>query len=271
MMTRTVTAAALIAAAALPVDRAACQLAAGVSAVPETAIRTLPDTPFFPGEELLYRVRSSRFGGIGEAIMRVAGPDSLRGREAFVLSFDFSARILLFKVSDRTRSWFDPRAASSLRYTKRERSPLSDRDEEVEIYPDEGRWVENGAGGELATAAPLDELSFLYYLRMLPLEDGDVYRIARHFDSDRNPVVVSVVGRESRRQAAGSPLDGTYDVVVVDMEVPDSRQEGGTSRIRLFLTDDEARVPVRLETSMPVGGTMVLELKARTIASTQGS
>jgi hypothetical protein len=221
--------------------------------------------PFEVGEELVYGVRSSRFGRIGKAHMRVAGPDTLRGRETLLLSFDFSAKVLLFRISDRTRSWFDPEAAASLRYSKRERSPLSDRDENVEIYPDELRWVEGGTEGELPTSAPLDELSFLYYLRTLPLLDGDVYDLNRHFDARRNPVTIRVAGRETRSEAAGTPIEGTYDVVVVDLLVPDARQEGGTTRIRLYLTDDAARVPVRLETSMPVGGTMVLELESRTV------
>ena len=256
MMQRNLIACALLAALA-PAGNAADAPGGGGSVA--------PDAPFAPGEELVFGVRSSRFGQIGEAYMRVAGPDTLRGREAYVLSFDFSAKVLLFRVSDRTRSWFDPGTASSLRYTKRERSPLSDRDEEVEIYPDERRWVEDGVAGELLTPSPLDELSFLYYVRMLPLLDGDVYRLERHFDARRNPVTIAVAGRESRREAVGTPIEGTYELIVVDMQVPDGRQDGGTTRIRLYVTDDAAHVPVRLETAMPFGGTMVLELKARLV------
>jgi hypothetical protein len=270
--------------------------------------------PFAPGEELVFGVRSSRFGRIGEAVMRVEGPEAVRGREAYVLSFDFAAKVLLFRISDRTRSWFDPGTLSSLRYSKEERSPVSDRDELVEIYPDDGWWVDDGERGELATSTPLDELSFLYYVRMLPLLEGDVYRIERHFDARRNPVTIAVVGRQSLREspaasaaeavsaaaplstskpasssaaassseavppfagpaasAAGSGIEpaspvgeevgAAVKVVIVDMHVPDARQENGTTRIRLYLTDDPSRLPVRLETAMPFGGTMVLELK----------
>jgi Protein of unknown function (DUF3108) len=245
--------------------QAALEPASDLAPLPGVAGGVTPDSPFAPGEELVFGVRSSRFGQIGEARMRVTGPDTVRGREAYVLSFDFSAKVLLFRVSDRTRSWFDPATASSLRYSKRERSPLSDRDEEVEIYPDEQRWVEDGVAGELVTPAPLDELSFLYYVRMLPLRAGDVYRLERHFDARRNPVTITVAGRESRREAVGTAIEGTYDLIVVDMQVPDGRQDEGTTRIRLYVTDDAAHVPVRLETGMPFGGTMVLELKARLV------
>jgi hypothetical protein len=51
---------------------------------------------------------------------------------------------------------------------------------------------------------------------------------------------------------------------VVELTVPEMRQKEGGSRIRLLLTDDRMRVPVRMQTSMPFGGTMLLELSART-------
>lgn len=222
--------------------------------------------PFVQGEELVYQVRSSRFGKIGQAVMRVAGRDTVRGRETLVLSFNFSAKVLLFRVSDSTRSWFDPVARHSLRYTKRERSPLGDRDERVEILPEEGTWIGGEDTFDLASAEPLDELSFLYFIRTLPLHDGEVYRVHRHFDKARNPVVVTVVERSSVEADVGS-ADGNVQLptIVVEMRVRDSRQEDGTSVIRLHLTDDSARVPVIIETSMPVGGALRMTLSSRTV------
>ena len=39
------------------------------------------------------------------------------------------------------------------------------------------------------------------------------------------------------------------------------------SSIRLLLTDDATRIPVRIETSMPYGGTMVLELARHSVVT----
>src|SRR5690606_26129959 len=132
--------------------------------------------PFPQGEELVYQVRSSRFGRMGHAATRVAGTDTVRGRETLVLSIGVSAQVLLCRVSDSTRSWFDPVAGHSLRYLKRERSPLGNRDERVEILPEKDVWIGGEDTFDLASAEPLDELSFLYYVRTLPLHDGEVYR-----------------------------------------------------------------------------------------------
>jgi hypothetical protein len=215
--------------------------------------------PFGPGEELTFQVRSSRFGKIGKAVMRVSR-DTIRGRDVYRLSFDFSARILLFNASDQTRSWLDPASLTSLRYTKRERSPVVKRDENVEIFPDEQRWTMGAGSFASATTEPLDELSFLYYLRTLSLEDGASYTCARHFDPARNPVSIRVLKREVLPDPAG-----TYQTVVVEMRVPDTRQDKGYSLLRLHLTDDFLHVPVRIESSMPVGGTMTMVLQSRQV------
>lgn len=208
-------------------------------------------TAFQSGEILSYRAVSGRFGSFGRGTMRVDGPVDVRGEQALQLSFEFSGRIGIFKVRDHTRSWVSVDDNSSLRYVKTERSPLGSHEEEVEIYPEEGRW-ENalGATGETECAHPLDELSFLYFLRSLPLADGAEYTLTHHFDAGRNPVSLKVLGRETTEVPAG-----IFETVVVEMRVRDER----VSAMRLYLTDDTARVPVRIESSAPfVGSTRLL-------------
>src|SRR5690606_11934394 len=141
---------------------------------------------------------------------------------------------------------------------KQERHPLSSKSEEVEVYPGERRWqAAGGREGRSQTDAPLDELSFLYYVRTLDLADGAVYVLERHFDPERNPVHVKVLGREQVAVPAG-----VFDVVVVEMRVRDRDHFDGHGSFRLYLTDDARRYPVRLETAASLAGTAVLELEA---------
>ena len=207
--------------------------------------------PFAPGEVLSYRAVSGRFGSFGSGTMKVEGPVDVRGEQALQLSFEFRGRVGIFKVEDRTRSWVSMDDLSSLRYHKTERSPLGSRSEAVEIYPDEGRWQDaKGETGETECQHPLDELSFLYFLRSLPLTEGAEYTLTHHFDADRNPVSLTVLRRETTEVPAG-----VFETVVVEMRVRDDR----VSAMRLYLTDDEARVPVRIDSSAPwVGSTRLL-------------
>jgi hypothetical protein len=217
--------------------------------------------PFAPGERLTYTVRTARFGGAGKATMWVEGPTSVRGEEAWPLRFDFSARVGPVKAEDRTASWFDVRRLASLRFLKHERHPLSKHDDEVELFPETRRWsAKDGSTGESPTDAPLDELSFMYFLRTLPIGNEGDWRFARHYAADRNPTFVRMVGREEIETGAGR-----YRTVLLEMRVKNPRIYKGEGIIRVNLTDDACRIPVRIESQMPVIGAAVMLLESHNL------
>lgn len=221
---------------------------------------TPPRLPFHVGERLTYQVRVAKVGMSGRGSMWVDSGPAIRGRETYLLRFDFRARVGPVRVVDRTESWLDPLGMTALRFHKRERHPLSSHDEAVEIFPDTRRWQDaDGSGGESPTDSSLDELSFMYFVRTLPLEIDSVYRFDRHFDASRNPVSVRAVRRESVETSAG-----TFRTILVEMRVTDPRHYRGEGVIRLNLTDDECRIPVRIESTMPVVGAAVLTLESET-------
>jgi hypothetical protein len=217
--------------------------------------------PFAPGERLTYTVRTSRFGGSGKATMWVEGPTAVRGEEAWPLRFDFSARVGPVKAEDRTASWFDVRRLASLRFLKHERHPLSRHDDEVELFPETRRWsAKDGSTGESPTDAPLDELSFMYFLRTLPIGSEADWRFARHYAADRNPTLVRMLKREEVETGAGR-----YRTVLLEMRVKNPRIYKGEGVIRINLTDDACRIPVRIESQMPVIGAAVMLLESHNL------
>jgi hypothetical protein len=234
--------------------RAALTLAllAGLAATEAAA----QDLPFAPGESCTYR-GSSRLGRIGTGTMAVETGEAVAGRSTYLLRFDFAGRVGVFRIQDRSRSWFDPRALATHRYTKRERSPVTSRDEDVRIHPAARRWEgAGGEGGSLGSAQPLDELSFIYFIRTLRLANGDSYSLDRHFDATRNPVRVRVVGRGTTRVPAG-----TFRTVEVEMRVRDPHRYRGEGVIEFHLTDDARRIPVQIVSNIPQAGRMVLSLE----------
>jgi len=240
---------------------AACALAAALllGSAGTAAQGAPPRLPFAPGEQCVYR-GSNALGRIGTGTMAVEAGEEVGGRPTYLLRFDFRGRVGVFGVEDRTRSWFDPASLSSTRFTKRERSPISSRDESVRMDAAAGRWESaGGSGGAMATDAPLDELSFIYYVRTLRLADGDSYSLARHYEAGRNPVTVRVIGRGRTTVPAGS-----FRTVHVEMRVKDPVRYRGEGVIHLHLTDDARRVLVRMESSIPRAGRMVLSLQSGT-------
>jgi uncharacterized protein DUF3108 len=218
----------------------------------------MPLRPFYVGERLEYAVRLSGVGMKGHGAMWIDGPEQVRGSETYVLHFAFKARLGPVRVSDATESWLDPRRMASLRFKKSERHPFAKSDQDVALYPDEKRWsAANGDTGESLSSAPLDELSFIYFLRTVPLEDGSVYSFDRHFDAARNPTVVRVLKREILTTRAG-----TFATVQIEMRVQDTERYSGEGVIRIHFTDDGRRLPVRIESTIPQAGKSVMTLES---------
>jgi hypothetical protein len=193
----------------------------------------------------------------------IEGPATVRGRSAYVLRFDFRAGLGPIKAIDETESWLDPVAMAALRFHKRERHPLSNHSERVEIYPEQRRWeADDGRRGASPSEAPLDELSFMYFIRTLPLADGATYKLDRHFEPERNPSSVRVIGRETVTTPAGE-----FRTIVVELRVRDSRRYRGDGVIRMNLSDDDRRLPVRIESTMPIIGSAVPTLESHSSAS----
>jgi hypothetical protein len=222
--------------------------------------------PFESGEHLTYQVKVGRLPGTGRGSLRVEGPVEVRGRSVLRLYFDFEARVGPIKAMDHTESWLDVERMAAMRFRKREHHPLSRNDRLVDLFPDERRWeTVGGTGGKTASDAPLDELSFVYFMRQLPLHDDSVYSFDRHFEIERNPVTLRVVGRETVKTKAGE-----FRTIVVEMHVRDQaryRKSGGVGVIRFFLSDDTRRIPVRIESAVPVFGTAVFTLLSASMGS----
>ena len=101
-----------------------------------------------------------------------------------------------------------------------------------------------------------DVISGLYYLRTLPLTIGKVVYIDV-FDSDKLLKAEVSVLRKEKIKISGR---GEVDTVVVK---PDLKSEGLFHKkgdVFIWLTDDEKRIPVKVETKVPIGK-VVAELK----------
>lgn len=213
--------------------------------------------PFVAGEKLTYDVRVGNVAA-GHGTMSIGGPVNVRGVPTLLLRSEMRAGVGLLNGSGRSRSWLDSRRMRSLRFVKDERRLFSRHHESVDVFPDERRWAStDGRAGTSPTDAPLDELSFIYFVRTLRLAPDDTHSFDRHFEQERNPVTVRVEGREWVTVDAG-----TFATVVVEMRVKDPRNYQGEGIIRIHLTDDACRLPVRVESVVPGIGRTVLSLES---------
>jgi hypothetical protein len=237
----------------------------GAASVAAQSTSTLP---FAPGEKLQYTGRV-HVGVAGRGTLSVEGPTELRGTATWTLHSDMEGKLGFLKATENSESWIDPVNMMALRFTSRERHLLAKHDDAGDIFAGEKRWTaDNGLQGPLLSELPLDELSFLYYVRTLPLDDDATLSVSRHFDAARNPTVLRVVGREEVEVGAGR-----FHAIVVEMRVRDARRYRGEGVIRIHLSDDKCRLILRLESDMPDAGKATLALAsyegARWVCSAQ--
>jgi hypothetical protein len=228
------------------------------TAVAVADAQSLDSLPFGTGELLTYNVRAPKFGTIGRAVMAISGPVEVRGIATMLVTFDSHLRVLLMKGSDENRSWLDPRRMTSLRFEKHERRPFSSEDDSVEVFPDLHYWTgTNGATGSTTGDAPLDELSFIYFLRTVTLAPDSIYAFDRHYDKRRIPTTVRFVKRDTLRTPAGE-----FDTVELEMRSKDGVDFKGEWVLRLWISEDPCRLPVRMESVVPLLGKGVMTLES---------
>lgn len=238
-------------------------LAPGGSAQAQTAHYEAPrvaPVPFGPGEKAVYEVRLGLFGEVGTGAMEVVGVEQVNGAPTYHLRFDLEGGVLFAKVDDRLQSWLDVAGIFSRRFEQDQKEVTYERHRIYDFFPAEGIWKrENGESGALHTDRPLDDVSFVYFVRTIPLEVGETYTFNRYFKEDGNPVVVKVLRRDTITVPAG-----TFNTIVVRPIIQTDGLFGEGGEAEIHFTDDRQRILVMMKSKVPVIGTLDLYLSSYT-------
>lgn len=224
------------------------------------SVATVAAVPFGPGEKVVYRVTWGILGKRGTATSEVTGIQNVRGARTYHLKFDVKGGVGPARVDDRQESWLDVNRLFSHRFKQDLDQPRYERLRTLDFFPGDMMWrrQEKPDSGALATTMPLDDVSFLYWSRTLPLEVGKSYEFKRYYKDEGNPVIVKVLRRERVRVPAGE-----FNTIVVKPLIRTSGlfSEGGEAEV--YYTDDERRLIVLVKTKMSIG-TMQLQLEKYT-------
>ena len=203
--------------------------------------------PFGVGERLEYDIRFGKIH-VGSGDMEVLPIDTVRGRDAWHTVFRLSGGIPFYHVKDRYEDWFDVSTLASLRYWQDIDEGNYEPKRHYEIFPDRREYVENDKPPQPSVEHPLDEGSFLYYLRTVPLRVGLDTSFNDYFKADRNPVRLKVVGREQIEVPAGK-----FNAIVVQpvINAKGIFSEGGDARI--WLSDDANHIMLQLKSKLSFG------------------
>jgi len=243
---------ALAVMAALAIASGSLPLAAQApEAAGSRAVQRLPANavavPFMVGERLDYDVR---FGAlkVGNGSMEVREIEEVRGRAAWHTVFTISGGMPFYRVNDLYESWFDVTTLNSLRYHQDVDEGSYERTRRYEIFPERGMFRENESPEEPTVANPLDDGSFLYFVRTVPLDVGKSYEFPRYFKAAGNPVRIQVLRKETITVPGG-----TYKTVVLQPTFQTKGIFSKNGRAEVWITDDERRLMVQMKSKLSFG------------------
>ncbi|MCG6892368.1 MAG: DUF3108 domain-containing protein [Desulfobacteraceae bacterium] len=219
--------------------------------------------PFRTGERLTYQLRWTIVPA-GEAVLEVGAVESVDGKPAyrFMLRARSNAFVdIFYKVRDRIDAWIDSSMQYSVGYRKKQREGSHKRN--VHLAFDRKRrqvtYYNYGRAKEPITIpdGTLDPLSALYFVRTLSLQPGQEIRRPV---TDGKKWVTGVL-RVIRKEVV-TVGERRFDTLLLE---PDLKHVGGVfekspnARIRVWVTADHRKIPVRV-TSRVVVGSFVAEL-----------
>lgn len=211
---------------------------------------TPDDLPYRLGEVCTFEIG---YGPIKAGVATIAVEDTLTYFGQKVMHVRTRARSnrffdAFFKVRDQATSYIDADSLFARYHAKTIREGGYEKD--VEVHFDQVAGIAYEPDGDELEFEPTlhDVLSAFFRVRTLPLPEGAVIDLPTHDDDEIYDLKIEVVRREMR----DTPL-GRVRCVVVQPRLG----EGGLFRSQgdlfVWFTDDERRIPVLMEATVPVG------------------
>jgi len=214
--------------------------------------------PFGTGERADYQVKLGVVS-VGSGSVEVVGVETVQGVPTFHARMRVSGGMGPMRVNDRYESWIDTEGLFSRRFVQDIHEVRYRRNRSYEFDPARRTWRrtdDSDDTGTMPTDQPLDDLSFMYYARTLPLKVGDTYRLTRYFKESGNPVVLRVVRKETVSVPAGR-----FNTVVVQPTIHTNGLFGEGGRAEIFFSDDDRHIPVLIKSRVSLVGSLTMALR----------
>lgn len=216
-------------------------------------LKPLPNTAFTFGERLTYRIHYGVMNG-GNAYFEVDDkPHPVGVRQTYRLKVHGKSTGLvdmMFKVRDEYESYMDVEALVPWKATKNVREG-GYRDTDFIIF-DHLRRVASSRRGQLAIPeGTKDLISSIYYARTLDMTNakpGDVFPVTFYLDHKNYEFRFKFIGRETIDTDLGK-----FKALKVKPQVIEGRVFKDQEAITMWVTDDENKIPLRVQSEIWVG------------------
>ncbi|MDH3251659.1 MAG: DUF3108 domain-containing protein [Ignavibacteria bacterium] len=217
-----------------------------------TSLRKVRNVAFGVGERLVFDVNYG-FITAGEAVMSVVRLDSVAGRQCYRVEFTVNSLPSfdwIYTVRDRYLTFIDTETIAPWRFEQHIREGSYRRDFVAEF--DQYRLVARTTEGDHDIPEYVhDIMSAFYYARTLDFSGynvGDGPLLYNFFRKKSHELKIRFLGRQELEIEAG-----TFKTIVLEPIVKEGGLFKSEGRIVIWLTDDDRKIPVRVNTKVLVG------------------
>ena len=245
--------AAMARAVADSLQRHADSLAAvGEDSLKDFQFRKIINNAFGVGERLVFDVNYG-FITAGEAVMAILAYDSVAERKCYRVEFTVTSLPSfnwIYKVEDRYLTFIDVETIAPWKFEQHIREGTYRRDFIAEF--DQVKNIAKTSEGEYPIPEYVhDIMSAFYFSRTLDFSNfrvGDGTLLHNFYKDKSHELRVRFLGRQELEVAAG-----TFKTIVVEPMVREGGLFKSEGRIVIWLTDDERKIPVRVNTKVLIG------------------
>ncbi len=202
------------------------------------------------------------YGGVtaGYATIEVDRYQEYKGRKCYILKTTAQSRKSfnwIFKVKDWTESYLDAERFHSLRFEKHLKEGSYHRDVIVAYDQKKNKAYYSSfkpKSGKLRKKTidipdnVVDALSALFYVRTMDFEVGDEILLPGSDNKKIYPIKVIVHKKEKIKVPAGK-----FKCIVVEPVMADGGVFKKNGKVKVWLTDDDRKMPVKMETKVFIG------------------
>jgi hypothetical protein len=215
-------------------------------------LRKIKNDAFGVGERLVFDVNYLNITA-GEAVMTVPRIDSVAGRRCYRVEFTVNSTPFfsgIYKVEDRYLTFIDVEAIVPWKFEQHIREGSYRRDFIAEF--DQIHHIARTTEGQYDVPEYVhDIMSAFYYARMLDysqMKVGEGPTLFNFYKDKSHELKVRFLGRQELEVEAG-----TFNTVVVEPLVREGGLFKSEGRIVIWLTDDERKIPIRVNTKVIIG------------------
>lgn len=208
--------------------------------------------PFGVGEKITFEIKYG-FINAGSAVLSIPSYYYINGNETFQVLFTVRSNSvfdLIYKVRDSYQTFIDSKGIFSRKFDQNISEGKFKRSYSADLYPEEG-YAQTLTGEYKIDPNTQDILSAFFYIRSIKFENlkiGSRIKLKNFYRDKLHSLDVIYTGKQQIQVDAGK-----FDCVVVEPVIMAGGLFRSEGRVLLYLTDDERRLPVRVETKIVIG------------------